>query len=68
MAEIKTAKRIFSYDGEKLDDTNPNLGVNQILEQYATVYPELINATVVGPEIKRDELHYKFEVQLGDKG
>ena len=65
---IQTAKRIFKYDDQVLDDTNPNLPVSAILEQYSTVYPELTNATIQGPEIKKGELHYEFKVELGSKG
>jgi PRTRC genetic system protein C len=64
----ETAKRVFLYKRQELDDINPNQSPKQIMEHYSTVYPELINATVNGPEIKDGELHFTFASKVGEFG
>ena len=66
--DVQTAKRVFHYKKMELDDINPNQSAKQIMEHYSTVYPELINATCNGPEIKEGELHFTFASKVGEFG
>jgi len=68
METEKTAKRVFNYKKLILDDINPNQGTNIIKEYYSNIYPELINATINGPEIINGELHFTFASKVGEFG
>jgi len=52
----------------RLSDPNDNFSPEAVLNFYSGTYSILTNAKVVGPEIKRDEIHYRFESTMGTKG
>ena len=69
MALVKQElKRVFNYNEEKLEDPNPALTPAEVLDFYSDKYPELVNATMTGPEIENDEAVFKFEVKFKEKG
>ena len=52
----------------RLTDPNPAMGIVDVQNFYAGTYPVLTNAKITGPEIKDDELQYRFESVMGTKG
>lgn len=52
----------------KLEDINPLLSVNEIIELYSNQYPELINASISNKGIIDDELVFEFSTIAGTKG
>lgn len=69
MSNNPPKKREFSFNGRLLDDPDPNMPVEKVLEFHAILHTELTNAGVKGPTITAGGVaQYKFEVRLGDKG
>ena len=68
-SEITTlpAKRTFNYNGMKLDDPDPSMPPEKVLEFYTPLHAGLTNACLKGPTIGPDgEQTYKVEVKIGD--
>lgn len=51
-----------------LDDPNPLFTPEEVMDFYSHQYPELITASITGPEIKLDSKIYTFSTVLGTKG
>lgn len=70
--EIKGLKRVFKLkkNGEtlKLDDPNPEMAVNDVMDFYSMTYPELTTATPHGPVMEDDCAVYEFKTTIGTKG
>jgi len=71
---IATAmERVFyftSADGEeiRLADPNGRFTKEEVLNFYSATYPILTTATIQGPELKDDEMQFRFVSTLGTKG
>jgi PRTRC genetic system protein C len=65
---ITVMPRLFSYCGLQLPDLNPKLSVEEIQAAYAASYPEIVTATVTGPEPIGGRLVYTFSKAIGTKG
>lgn len=67
-----TLPRIFSFrDKEQeieLADPSPSFSPEAVLNFYAQTYPILTTASIEGPVINDDTIHYKFVSQIGTKG
>jgi len=65
-------KRVFVYEKAGQDiilpDINPSELPDKVPFLYMAQYPELINATVKGPELKGEEAVYTIETEAGTKG
>lgn len=60
-------KRTFNYNGMNLDDPDPSMSPEQVLEFHALLHAELTNATLKGPSVGADGSQtYKVEVKIGD--
>lgn len=60
-------KRTFNYNGMNLDDPDPSMPPEQVLEFHALLHAELTNATLKGPSVGADGSQiYKIEVKIGD--
>ena len=70
--EIKGLKRVFKLkkNGEtlRLDDPNPEMTVNDVMDYYSMTYPELTTATPHGPVMEDDCAVYEFKTTIGTKG
>lgn len=66
--EIKGIPRVFMFDGKELQDPNPDLTPQEVMDLYSANHPELNNGKVVGPEIKDDRQEFTFSAVLGEKG
>lgn len=65
-------QRIFlhtEYGKEiRLSDPANKLSPEAVLNFYANTYPLLTTAKIEGPEIRDDEIQYRFVSTLGTKG
>lgn len=70
--EIKGLKRVFKLkkNGEtlRLDDPNPEMAVNDVMDFYSMTYPELTTATPHSPVMEDDCAVYEFKTTIGTKG
>lgn len=70
--EIKGLRRVFKLkkNGEtlRLDDPNPEMTVNDVMDFYSMTYPELTTATPHGPMMEDDCAVYEFKTTIGTKG
>lgn len=64
----QTLTRVFRYSGTNLPDPNTGFTPKQVAENYAIVYPELLNMSIEGPEIKDGQAIYTFHKAAGTKG
>ncbi len=64
--------RMFSFteNGEeiKLADPSASFSPEAVLNFYAQTYPILTTANIEGPEIRDDEIQYRFVTTIGIKG
>jgi PRTRC genetic system protein C len=70
--KVNILKRVFLHreNGQeiRLNDPNEGFTVADVQNFFAGTYPVLTNAKVTGPEIKDDEMLYRFESTMGVKG
>lgn len=70
--EIKGLQRVFKFKKDSkelvLGDPDNSLSVNDVMDFYSMTYPELITATVHGPEWEEDKAVYRFKTTIGVKG
>ena len=50
----KPLNRVFKHKDLRLADPNPAMSVQEVLSLYTNTYPELVTATVQGPNITED--------------
>ena len=65
---VSAMTRIFYFQGIRLPDPNPVMGVDDVKAFYAGQYPELATAVVNGPEAVGDKMRYTFDRAIGSKG
>ncbi len=60
----------FEYQGAEVVLTDPqqDFSPESVLNFYSPTYPILTTAKIEGPEIKNDQVEYKFVTTLGTKG
>jgi PRTRC genetic system protein C len=72
MLQTTQLERIFIHKDSgqevRLSDPGETFTPDMVLNFYAGTYPVLTNARIVGPEIKNDEIQYRFESTMGTKG
>ncbi len=65
-------ERTFSFKDNRqevsLADPSQNFTPEAVLNFYAQTYPILTTATIKGPEIIDDAVHYEFVTTIGTKG
>ena len=66
--EAVELKRVFKHKDVVLDDPNPSISKDDVLDFYSNQYPELTNAHVTGPTVINDKLQYEFTTSVGTKG
>ena len=60
-------KRTFRFNGMVLDDPDPNMTPEKVIEFYTPLHAELNNSVLKGPSIGADGTKtYKIEVKIGD--
>ncbi|HCI53299.1 MAG TPA: PRTRC system protein C [Gallionella sp.] len=66
--QTTTLTRSFSYGGMTLPDPGKSLSLEEVRDVYAAAYPELVSASIEGPEKRGDNLIYTFKKGVGTKG
>ncbi|QQL50000.1 PRTRC system protein C [Mucilaginibacter ginkgonis] len=70
--KVNILKRVFIHkiNGQdvRLADPNETFDIGAVQNFYAATYPVLTNAKINGPEIKDDEMQYRFDAVIGTKG
>ena len=66
--KVSQVVREFEFNGARLPDPNPTLGVDAVREVYCAQYPNLTNASVEGPDMKGGKAVYTFKAGFGSKG
>ena len=69
---VTSLERVFKFKNGsaeiKLQDPNPFMSPEEVMDFYSHTYPELTTATVHGPEIDNDKVIYSFKTTIGTKG
>ena len=69
---VTSLDRVFSFKNANveitLQDPNPAMSPDEVMDFYSGAYPELTTATVHGPEIELDKVLYRFKTTIGTKG
>jgi PRTRC genetic system protein C len=72
MLQVNNLDRVFLFKDKgndiKLTDPSGNFSPEAVLNFYAQTYPILTTAKIEGPEIKDDEVQFKFVSTIGTKG
>jgi PRTRC genetic system protein C len=66
--EVSQAVREFKYNGVALKDPGAEYSIEQVREFYSTIYPEIVNADIEGPENVGNKVVYEFRRAVGTKG
>lgn len=61
-------RRVFKYNSVDLPDPGAGLSAEDVRELLSATYPEILNATIEGPEEKDGQLVYTFKRAVGTKG
>ncbi len=65
-------QRIFIHQENgieiRLTDPGEVFSPEAVMIFYSATYPILNNAKIIGPEIRDDEIQYRFESTMGTKG
>lgn len=66
---VENMKRVFKYNNMKLEDPDIKKSPEEVKEFYATtLYPELTQSVVDGPEYNGSTILYSFAKSVGTKG
>ena len=68
LMQVEQMEREFTYNGVRLPDPGSKLSVEQVREIYAAAYPEIVTASLEGPEAVGAKLVYRFSRAIGSKG
>lgn len=66
--EVQASIREFKYNGVALNDPGAQFSLEQVREFYATLYPEIVNASIEGPTTEGNKVVYEFRRAVGTKG
>jgi PRTRC genetic system protein C len=72
MLTTTNLSRVFFHkeNGTEIRLTDPGefFSPEAVMVFYSATYPILTNAKIIGPEIRNDEIQYRFESTMGVKG
>jgi PRTRC genetic system protein C len=60
--------REFLYNGSRIPDPDPKMDIEQVRDLLAPSYPEIVTATMTGPEDTGTALRYTFSRAIGSRG
>ena len=66
--ETTVLTRTFNYNGVALPDPGASLTLEEVRDVYSATFPEIVSASIEGPEKKGDKLVYTFRKAVGAKG
>jgi PRTRC genetic system protein C len=65
---MQSLERSFTYNGVVLPDPGPALALEEVRDVYSATFPEIVSASIEGPEQKNGKLVYAFRKAVGSKG
>lgn len=60
--------REFSYNGVALPCPGSALSLEEVRDIYSASFPEIVSASIEGPETKGNKIVYTFRKGVGTKG
>lgn len=66
--QIQGVKRQFKFGNRQLDDPDPDMTPEEVMQFYAGTYPELTTSNVHGPKMEGEVAVYEFKTTVGTKG
>ena len=70
--DIKGLKRVFILKKGNgtltLEDPDSRMSLSEVTDFYSINYPDLLAATLHGPELEEDRAEYRFKTTIGTKG
>lgn len=66
--QVENLTRVFTYNGFTLPDPGQGLSLEEVRDVYSAQFPELISASIEGPEHKGRQAVYQFRKAVGSKG
>ena len=66
--DVLKLKRVFKFNEVELPDISSEKTPEEIFDFYSAKYPQLVNATITGPEKIDDSLVYSASSRVGEKG
>jgi PRTRC genetic system protein C len=68
--EVQAIRRVFYHKSKDLtlDDPNPNMTPEEVLDFYATQYPELNNGMIEDDALDGTIQRFNIKTTLGTKG
>lgn len=66
--QIQGVKRQFKFGNRQLDDPDPDMTPEEVMQFYAGTYSELTTSNVHGPKMEGDVAVYEFKTTVGTKG
>ena len=66
--QVSALNRFFKFNGVRIEDPDVKLSPEEVRTVLATLYPEIVTASIQGPEVVGDELCYTFQTSIGSKG
>jgi PRTRC genetic system protein C len=72
MLATTTLQRVFLHKENNIEiiltDPGEAFAPEAVMAFYSATYPILTNAKIIGPEIRNDQVQYRFESTMGTKG
>jgi PRTRC genetic system protein C len=66
--QTSVVTREFNFNGVKIPDPDKALSPEEVRSVLATMYPDIVTASITGPEVVGDKLRYNFVRAIGAKG
>ena len=66
--QVNGLDRVFMHGNITLNDPDPSMAPEEVMQFYTNTYPELTTSNVHGPEVNGDKAVYKFKTTVGTKG
>jgi PRTRC genetic system protein C len=66
--QVQELLREFKYNSVVLTDPNSTFSLAQVRDFYSSVYPDILNAEIEGPDAKGNKNVYTFRRAVGTKG
>ena len=66
--EAQVLLREFNYNGVRIPDPAPQMSVEQVRDLLTPQFPEIVTASLTGPEDTGTVLRYTFSRAIGSKG
>ena len=66
--QVEKLDRSFSYNGFSLPDPGKGLSLDEVRDVFSLQFPEIVSASIEGPERKGNKLVYTIRKAVGAKG